>query len=64
MANIEHEMLRSLLRCLGGAGPDGSAAGPALGLFYDDHLMLVARAHRLSALLGTLRAEDIPPGLA
>ncbi|MEA2699719.1 MAG: hypothetical protein QOI66_3990 [Myxococcales bacterium] len=62
MANIEHEMLRSLLQCL---ADEGTNAGlPAVDRFYDDHLILVARAHRLSALLGALRPKGIPVNLA
>ena len=55
-------MLRCLLRCL--APDDGGRAPAALGRFYDDHLILVARAHRLSALLGALRLAGVPAGLA
>ena len=61
-------MLRSLLACL---APDGQAAGdaaararPGLELFYDQHLILLARAHRLSALLGALRPVGVPTDLA
>jgi hypothetical protein len=68
VANIEHEMLRAVLRCLenqfDGDGAGASDAGPALAHFYDDHLMMVARAHRLSALLGAVRPAGIPEGLA
>jgi hypothetical protein len=62
VANIEHQMLRSLLQCL--AGDDAGAARPDLERFYDDHVVLVARAHRLSALLGALRPSGLPPPLA
>lgn len=60
MPNIEHEMLRSLFRCL---GPE-SGAGGALDRFFEDHVTLVARFHRLSALLGSLRPAGVPDVLA
>lgn len=59
-------MLRALLRCLATAdGVRGDAGGrPDLERFYDQHLILVARAHRLSALLGAVRPSGISPALA
>ena len=59
-------MLRSLLRCLAPDDPAGPAAEgrPDLERFYDQHLILLARAHRLSALLGALRPAGVPAELA
>jgi len=61
-------MLRSLLRCLAPDPHAGAAvsatAVPGLELFYDRHLILLARAHRLSALLGAVRPAGVPPELA
>lgn len=62
MPNIEHQMLRSLFRCL---APDAPAsAGAELDRFFEDHVTLVARFHRLSSLLGSIRPAGVPAGLA
>lgn len=58
MPNVEHEILRSLFRCL---APDGKVD---IGLFFEDHVTLVARYHRLSSLLGSLRTDGVPARLA
>src|SRR5258708_7410928 len=57
-------MLRALLRCLVPGNDAGLDPRADLGRFYDQHVILLARSHRLSALLGALQRAGVSRGLA